>query len=308
MRTRGLVPVAVLTSGLLLVAAAACGTSTGPGASPSASPSRSSSPVSPSASPSSLSPSATPTTVAGPVWPIEPRALPAPFPIIRPQMDVAVLQAIRTGRHGTYERAVFDLSEPFGDVRVGYVPAVREDPSDRVVALQGRSFLQIVIHDAVARYAGTPITPYRGPDTVLPGFPTLKQVSISGDFEAVLSFGIGLDRTAGFRVMRLSSPDRLVVDVAAPPAWRMWPDDSLAEAEQAQRSVDQGHQPWRGDPVDMVTLYARSVYGIGEPAVSRVGPDTYRLAHRGSDDSVTVRVARPFPTSPLGIVEIADTR
>ena len=47
-----------------------------------------------------------------------------------------------------------------------------------------------------------------------PGYPALKQVKLSGDFENVLSFGVGVSRTAGFQVMRLQSPDRLLIDVA----------------------------------------------------------------------------------------------
>lgn len=179
--------------------------------------------------------------------------------------------------------------------------------------LQGRSFLQIVIHAAVARYAATPITPYQGPTTVSPGYPTLRQVSISGDFERVLSVGVGLSRTAGFRVQRLRAPDRLVLDVAETPAWRMWPEDNLAQARQEQAGVDQGHQPWRGNPEDVAQVYAGSVYGwdylhddLDITHVPNAPADTYRLAAKGSPDHVTIRAVRAYPGAT--IVEIADTR
>jgi hypothetical protein len=153
------------------------------------------------------------TAAAGPVWPIEPRTIPAVA-----GRGPSVLKEIRTGQHGSYERLVLEFTAPYGAAKVRYVPVVRQDPSDQLVPLQGRSFLEIVIHGAVARYAATPITPYAGPSTLTPGYSTLRQVSISGDFEAVLSFGVGLSRTAGFRVQRLTAPDRLVLDVAELPA------------------------------------------------------------------------------------------
>ena len=254
------------------------------------------------------SPAAPASSVAaiGPVWPIEPRTIAA----AASGQGVPVLTAIRTGRHGSYERLTLQFTSSFGEANVRYVPVVRADPSDKVVPLQGLSYLQIVVHGAVAHWQGTPIAPYTGPSTVTPGYPTLKQVSISGDFEAVLSFGVGLGRTAGFQVTRLQSPDRLVVDVAESPAWRMWPDDSLAAARAMQTSFDQGHMPWRGSGEGVAWSYAFAVYGWNNPVVTPVpGTGAYRLTHPGSPDNVTVRAVPEFPTtSRNSIFEIVDTR
>jgi Domain of unknown function (DUF4232) len=252
--------------------------------------------------------SSTPSLFTGPVWPIEPRTIPAVA-----GRGTAVLRQGRTGEHGSFERLVLEFTAPYGAVKVGHVPVVREDPSNRIVPLQGRSFLQIVVQGAVARYPATPIAPYQGPTTLTPAYPTLRQVSISGDFERVLSVGVGLSRTAGFRVQRLSAPDRLVLDVAETPAWRMWPEDNLAQARDEQAAVNHGHQPWRGSPESVAQLYAGSVYGwnylLGSLDITRV-PNapayTYRLAAKGSPDYVTIRAVRAFPGAT--IVEIADTR
>jgi hypothetical protein len=195
------------------------------------------------------SPKAPASSVAaiGPVWPIEPRTIAA----ATSGHGAAVLTAIRTGRHSSYERLTLEFTSAYGEANVRYVPVVHADPSDKIVPLQGLSFLQIVIHGAVAHWPATPITAYTGPSTVMPGYPTLTQVFISGDFEAVLSLGVALGRTAGFQVTRLRFPDRLVVDIAESPAWRMWPDDSLASARAMQTSFDQGHMPWRGNGEDV---------------------------------------------------------
>ena len=242
----------------------------------------------------------------GPVWPIEPRTVAT----AASGAGVPVLTAIRTGRHGSYERLTFEFTSPYGRADVRYVPIVHADASGKVVPLQGSSFLQVVVHGAVAHWSATPITAYTGPSMVTPNYPRLKQVCISGDFEAVLSFGIGLDRTAGFQVTRLGSPDRLVVDVAESPAWRMWPDDSLATARSTQASFDQGHMSWRGSRQDVAMSYACVVYGWNNPQLMPVpGTDTYRVTHQGSADHISVRAVPEFPTTgKASIYEIADTR
>jgi len=230
--SRGRLMVMVLAPALLVLGVAACTQSTSQSpqtsgsfhptatspesaATPS-SPTGSTTATTPPPSPRTPSPTASTSNVAaiGPVWPIEPRTIAA----VASGHGVPVLTAIRTGRHGSYERLTLQFTSSFGEANVGYVPVVHADPSDQVVPLQGRSYLQVVVHGAVAHWSATPIAPYTGPSTVTPGYPTLKQVSIAGDFEAVLSFGIGLDRTAGFQVTRLQSPDRLVVDIAETPA------------------------------------------------------------------------------------------
>ena len=277
-----------------------------PSSAPTSSPVATTSAPSPAVSASSVAVSASSVAAIGPVWPIEPRTIAA----AGSRQGLPVLKAIRTGRHGSYKRLVLEFTASYGAANVRYVPVVRADPSDKVVPLKGRSFLQVVVHGAVARWSATPITPYGGPSTVTPGYPTLKQVSISGDFEAVLSFGVGLGRTAGFQVTRLRSPDRLVVDIAESPAWRMWPDDSLAAARAMQTSFDQGHMPWRGNGEDVAWSYALAVCGWNNPVVTPVpGTDAYRLTHQGSPDHVTVRAVPEFPTtSRNSIFEIADTR
>jgi len=47
-----------------------------------------------------------------------------------------------------------------------------------------------------------------------PRCPNLRQVKVAGDFEGVVTFGLGLRHKTGFRVFRLTGPKRLVVDVA----------------------------------------------------------------------------------------------
>jgi hypothetical protein len=52
------------------------------------------------------------------------------------------------------------------------------------------------------------------PSTITPGCANLRQIKKAGDFEGVVSFGLGLRRKTGFRVFRLTAPARVVIDVA----------------------------------------------------------------------------------------------
>jgi hypothetical protein len=47
--------------------------------------------------------------------------------------------------------------------------------------------------------------------TRTPLCPNLRQVKTAGDFEGVVTFGLGLRRKTGFRVFRLG--DRTVIDI-----------------------------------------------------------------------------------------------
>jgi hypothetical protein len=198
--------------------------------------------------------SAKATAAPGEVWPIEPVTLPASVGHATGQ---PVLTAIRTGRHHSYERLVLDFSSGFGDASVGYAGIIREDPSNRVVPLLGHAYLYVVVRGAVATWNGVPHRPYPGPFTVTPNYPALKQVSIAGDFEGVLSFGIGLDRVAGFKVSRLTGPDRLVIDIAERPQWRMWPEDNPGAG--ARRAGRRGPDHQRGVPAPSTLPHLRNL-------------------------------------------------
>ena len=52
------------------------------------------------------------------------------------------------------------------------------------------------------------------PRTRTPLCSNLRQVKTAGDFEGIVTFGLGLRRKTGFRVFRLTRPKRIVIDVA----------------------------------------------------------------------------------------------
>lgn len=123
------------------------------------------------------------------------------------------LVAIRHAKHASFDRIVFELrgGAPGYDVR--YVSPVRYDPSGKPVSMMGRAYLQVVLHGASAYDVNGHHT-YAGLGRANLTDPTLKGWVINGDFERVLSIALGLSKKAGFRVFTLSSPTRIVVDVA----------------------------------------------------------------------------------------------
>ena len=121
----------------------------------------------------------------------------------------AVLEHVRVARHPGFDRVVFEFRGETPAWRAAYVPRVVEDPSGRIATIAGRAFLSVVFHGTRVDRAST------GPRIVrTPRFPTLLQVKEAGDFEGVVSFGIGVRRRVGFRALHLSRPGRIVLDVA----------------------------------------------------------------------------------------------
>jgi hypothetical protein len=122
------------------------------------------------------------------------------------------LVAVRAGRHAGFDRVVFEFRGPVPATRrVRYVDQLVEDGSGKPVRLAGGADLEVVFQGANAHDdRGMPTV---SPRRFSPGFTALKEVAQVGDFEAVVSYGLGVDRRRPFKVSTLSGPSRLVVDV-----------------------------------------------------------------------------------------------
>jgi hypothetical protein len=133
---------------------------------------------------------------------------------------LALLTAVRVGGHEGFDRVVFQfLPGPTPGYRVRYVqPPIIEDPSGRTVRVAGTAFLSIRMEPASGfDLTGPRGQVYTGPSRIdgsSAGGDVVEEVVLTGDFEAVMNWVIGLDGRAPFRVLRLSGPPRLVVDFA----------------------------------------------------------------------------------------------
>ncbi len=130
------------------------------------------------------------------------------------------MRVVRAGRNAGYDRVVFEFSGLAPAYQVTYVDGVREDPSDRPVSLDGDAFLLVVMPGGTLDTTSQVTDPttarsYTGPRRIRPNLDAVEEIAAAGDFEGVLSFGIGIDERAPFRVLRLTGPGRIVVDVAA---------------------------------------------------------------------------------------------
>jgi hypothetical protein len=123
----------------------------------------------------------------------------------------AELFGAAAGCHATFDRFVVRgrLATPGYDVR--YVNRIVADGSGKTISLLGTKRIRIVIRQARGHTnAGANLLP----SVITPLCSNLRQVKKAGDFEGVVSFGLGLRRKTGFRVFRLTGPTRIVVDVA----------------------------------------------------------------------------------------------
>ena len=85
-----------------------------------------------------------------------------------------------------------------------------KDASGQPVTLQGSAGVKLVFHGA----AGYPT--YTDSTDQTPGLAVVREVEELGDFEGVLSWGIGLSSPACMRATELSGPTRLVIDIQTP--------------------------------------------------------------------------------------------
>jgi hypothetical protein len=123
----------------------------------------------------------------------------------------AEISHLRVGCHANFDRFVVRarFGQPEYDVR--YVRRIIADGSGHTVHLLGKKRLRIVLQNSRAHsdQDGSALVP----NVKTPLCPNLRQVKTAGDFEGVVTFGLGLRHKTGFRVFRLRHPKRLVVDV-----------------------------------------------------------------------------------------------
>jgi len=121
----------------------------------------------------------------------------------------AHLTGIRIASHEAdgYDRIVFDFSGPIPSYTLTRQdsPTFVRDPSGLQVKLDGGAGIRIVFHD-------TDLAPDVSNDAK-PGLRGVREVEQIGNFERVVTYGIGLSSSACMRTMELNSPSRLVLDI-----------------------------------------------------------------------------------------------
>jgi len=122
------------------------------------------------------------------------------------------VSSIRFAHHDGYDRLVigFATSNTMPEYRLTQQSSATfsQDASGRSVALQGSAGIRAVLRNSDIVDGA--------PTDQKAGLPELREVANIGNFERVVSYGIGLNDAACFRVLELTSPTRLVIDVQTP--------------------------------------------------------------------------------------------
>jgi hypothetical protein len=147
---------------------------------------------------------------------VQPSPSPTPQPFLcRDQSGgssglTTTLTNIRPGSHAGdgYDRVVFDFNGgiPSWDLTRQESATFTRDASGQQVTLDGSAGLKLVFRDADLAGAA--------PTDVTPRFSSVREIAQLGNFERVVTYGIGLSSSQCVRVLPLSNPSRLSIDVA----------------------------------------------------------------------------------------------
>jgi hypothetical protein len=154
-----------------------------------------------------------PTETAGAsAWPTAARA--GPGDKQPPEGPSAKLTALRAASHPGFDRVVFQFEgTQVPGYRIEYVHEITlGETDDQYLSLEGGALVE-------ATFQGTASDDYRPstqtvPDELTPDLAQVKQIGLAEDWEGVVRLGIGVDHRAGFRVLELRDPIRVVVDFA----------------------------------------------------------------------------------------------
>lgn len=126
--------------------------------------------------------------------------------------QVAQLRGVRAARHEGFDRVVFEFAEALPGYEIEYIDRpVRACGSGHVVPLAGDGWLEIRFHPARSHTdEGKPTIAER---RQRPELPTVLELASTCDFEGYVTWVLGVGSPNRYRVLELSSPPRLAVDV-----------------------------------------------------------------------------------------------
>jgi len=130
----------------------------------------------------------------------------------RQTLQPVTLREVRTARNEGFDRVVFEFE---GDQVPGYhleyidAPAIKCGSGDPTT-IAGQGLLEVRIQPAQAHANGQVTVSNRERKLSLP---VLKELELTCDFEAEVTWVLGVQAPHPYRVMELKEPTRLVVDV-----------------------------------------------------------------------------------------------
>ena len=138
---------------------------------------------------------------------------------------LAQLAGVQAAHHDGYDELTFQFVAPVTGAALQNLPAYTvthqssagftKDASGEHVTLDGTAGLRVVMQGSSGfdNLASTPVQTYTGSTDLHVQLPEVRELAQTGDFERVLSWGVGLRTGACYRVRELTDPARLVIDV-----------------------------------------------------------------------------------------------
>ncbi|WP_214403000.1 peptidoglycan-binding domain-containing protein [Pseudonocardia lacus] len=142
---------------------------------------------------------------------IGPGATTAPKRMAARASVMPALTAVRVSGHPDFDRVAIDVDGALPGFDVSYVPQIAMDESGEPVAVRGRAFLDVSIVPA-GTFADEDPDAFPLPE--IDDLAALRGIAHTGDWEGVVSLGIGVAARLPFLVRRLTAPPRIVIDIA----------------------------------------------------------------------------------------------
>jgi hypothetical protein len=133
--------------------------------------------------------------------------------MIPEQPATTTLVAVRAAHHPEttpkYDRVVFEFSGPIPLLEIEHVNQLLGYGSGLPIPVGGRAIIRVRFSPAQAHNdQGNPTAPNR----VACNLSNVREVVSAGDFEGVVTYGIGLSHKAEMRILTLANASRLVID------------------------------------------------------------------------------------------------
>lgn len=128
--------------------------------------------------------------------------------------DVGVLTSVRASHHPGFDRVVWQFDGPLPQTRkVDWVTQLNNGSSDLYLPVAGNAILRLTMFNARAHR--------QNGDTWVPTVPlrqtfalhNVTEVVQNDDWEAVVGYGIGLNKKTSYKLFTLSHPNRVVLDI-----------------------------------------------------------------------------------------------
>ena len=141
-----------------------------------------------------------------------PRSWTAGITAVERRVEPVELVDVRTARNDGYDRIVFELRGAVPGYHVEYVDSpVRDCGAGDVRTIAGDGWLEVRLSPAVAHTeAGAPTIAERERALALP---ILRELELTCDFEAVVTWVVGVASPHRYSVLELTDPPRLVIDI-----------------------------------------------------------------------------------------------